>query len=474
MRPHLLLARFGSARRPPPPAGNGSEPVEGALIVSRDGDDDGAGTLESPWRTLAHATTQATPGDTIYLRGGYYDVVGTDTYLTGYPGTSLVFSGTEANPITVRSYPSEWAIIDGANGSLHPRYLNDEKAEGGDAFLLRFVGEWVNWADLEFRNSHGYGFGVTSRNCSYKNIVHQRNNQHAFYSQSRYCVFEDNISVDNYNLPSGGNAGNGFVNVTGSQIGNQWTGEVAGDCEWRRNISVANSDDGITAANTKNNLFEHNVTMLNGRGPSGDGNGYKMGLASTTETNNVFRFNIAYNNRANGFDTNTSQGVLAHNNTAFRDAAAGTGFVLTRISHDESDNTAHNNIVVGFNNRRTVGSLTTHTHNVGSPDPWRDTGGVNEIDNLGAFTTEELAMLSTDPTHANFAKLGESSLARGAGTAGTGFSTDLGAIPYGTEFAGGWDWQAKVAQYPTAGENLTTTEFVDGADREVMVLLPQA
>lgn len=458
-----LLARFGG-RRPAPPI---DPPVAGALIVSKTGDNANAGTLASPWRTITHAIAQANPGDTIYLRGGYYDVVGTDAYLWGFPGSSLVFSGTEANPINVSSYPGEWAIFDGRNSTVHPRYLNDGKRPGGDAFLIRFIGEYVNWSDLEFRNSDGYGFSVTSRYCTYRNIVHQRNNQHGFHSQSRHCVFEDNISVDNYGLESGGNAGNGYANINGSLISNEWPGEVSGDCEWRRNIAVANSDDGITAANTKNNLFEYNVMMLNGRGPNGDGNGFKMGLASTTETNNVFRFNIAYNNRANGFDTNTSQGVLVHNCIAFRDAAAATGFVLTRFSEDESDNDAFNNIVVGFQNRRAVGTLTTHTHNVGSPGSWDGTG------NLGAFTESELALLSTDPTNANFAKLGEASLARGAGTTGAGFSTDLGAIPYGTEFADGWDWQAKVAQYPSAGEGLTTTEFVDGADREVMVLLPQ-
>lgn len=465
MRPHLLLARSGNARRP---GASGGEPVEGALIVSRAGNDSNAGTLASPWRTLTHATTQAEPGDTIYLRGGYYDVVGTDTYLTGYPGTSLVFSGTEANPITVRSYPGEWAVIDGVNGSLHPRYLDDGKAPGGDAFLIRFIGEWVNWSHLEFRNSHGYGFGVTSRNCSYRNIVHQRNNQHAFYSQSRYCVFEDNISVDNYNLPTGGNAGNGFVNVTGSQIGNVWTGEVAGDCEWRRNISVANSDDGITAANTKNNLFEYNIVMTNGRGSAGNGMGFKCGLASTTETNNVFRFNIAYGNRANGFDTNSSQGVLLHNNTAYKVTEGNIGFVLTRISEDESDNDAFNNIAIGFEVARSVGSLTTHTHNNGHPNSWANgTNGANNTNLAPEF-------ISVDPTHPDFLKLSEGSAMRAAGTTGGGYSTDLGAIPYGTEFADGWDWQAKVAQYPTAAENLTTTEFVDGDDREVMVLLPQA
>ncbi len=72
----------------------------------------GTGTLSNPW-TLATALDHPTvvgPGDTIWLRGGTY---------AGAPFESFL-SGTAANPIIVRQYPGERAMIDGNyNGNDH-------------------------------------------------------------------------------------------------------------------------------------------------------------------------------------------------------------------------------------------------------------------------------------------------------------------------------------------------------------------
>jgi len=66
------------------------------------GDDAGAGSESAPWKTLAHALRRLKPGDTLYLRGGTY-----------YEKAFLSRSGTEAQPITIRSYPGELAVLDG-------------------------------------------------------------------------------------------------------------------------------------------------------------------------------------------------------------------------------------------------------------------------------------------------------------------------------------------------------------------------
>lgn len=68
------------------------------------------GSQASPWdlqTALTHRPNIVTAGDTIYLRGGVYRGTYLST-LTGAPGS----------PITVRSLPGEWAIID-ANQSLN-------------------------------------------------------------------------------------------------------------------------------------------------------------------------------------------------------------------------------------------------------------------------------------------------------------------------------------------------------------------
>jgi hypothetical protein len=72
------------------------------FVDARRGDDRSAGTEQSPWRTLAHATRQLAPGDTLYLRGGTY-----------YEHIALTRSGTAEAPITIGTYPGEIAILDG-------------------------------------------------------------------------------------------------------------------------------------------------------------------------------------------------------------------------------------------------------------------------------------------------------------------------------------------------------------------------
>lgn len=85
-------------------------PHKGALapgpkffVDAKKGDDQAAGTVAAPWRTVQHAARKLRPGDTLYLRGGTY-----------YEHVSLTRSGTADAPITIASYPGELAVLDGS------------------------------------------------------------------------------------------------------------------------------------------------------------------------------------------------------------------------------------------------------------------------------------------------------------------------------------------------------------------------
>jgi hypothetical protein len=82
---------------PPPPTGN-------VIYVATNGSPTGDGSISNPLdlQTAINQPTSVVPGTTIYLRGGTYK---------GRYISSLV--GDPNNPITVRSYPGEWARIDG-------------------------------------------------------------------------------------------------------------------------------------------------------------------------------------------------------------------------------------------------------------------------------------------------------------------------------------------------------------------------
>ena len=67
------------------------------------GHDENEGTVNAPWKTISHSLTQLEAGDTLYLRGGTY-----------FENVYCAVAGSEKAPITIRSYPKERAIIDGA------------------------------------------------------------------------------------------------------------------------------------------------------------------------------------------------------------------------------------------------------------------------------------------------------------------------------------------------------------------------
>jgi hypothetical protein len=71
------------------------------FVDAAKGNDAAAGTEVAPWKTVQHAVGQLKPGDTLYLRGKFYEHV------------TVELQGTAALPITIRAYPEFQATIDG-------------------------------------------------------------------------------------------------------------------------------------------------------------------------------------------------------------------------------------------------------------------------------------------------------------------------------------------------------------------------
>lgn len=72
------------------------------FVDALNGDDAAEGSQGRPWRSVSHAVTRLSAGDTLCLRGGTY-----------YEHVTVRNRGTREKPITIRSYPGELAIIDG-------------------------------------------------------------------------------------------------------------------------------------------------------------------------------------------------------------------------------------------------------------------------------------------------------------------------------------------------------------------------
>lgn len=75
--------------------------------VAVGGNDNAAGSLSQPWRTIQHAADTITAGDTVYMRGGVYN----ETVFINVSGSAA------AGYVTFASYAGETAVLDGSGFS---------------------------------------------------------------------------------------------------------------------------------------------------------------------------------------------------------------------------------------------------------------------------------------------------------------------------------------------------------------------
>jgi hypothetical protein len=125
-----------------PSVSGGSETGSGRLadvtastfFVSPTGAASGTGSMASPWdlKTALNHPAAVQPGDTIYLRGGTYNIPTADL------GFTCRLTGTLANPIKVMSYPGEWAVIDGNVSFSAIKSTSILRINGGYTWFMNF------------------------------------------------------------------------------------------------------------------------------------------------------------------------------------------------------------------------------------------------------------------------------------------------------------------------------------------------
>lgn len=148
-------------------------PTDNQFYVSPQGSKDGNGALDSPWdlQTALNHPPQIKPGATIWLRGGVYRVSLSDG------GFTSSLTGTASQPIKVRGYPGEWAVIDGN--------LTGRESKGYAALSVNGAYTW--YMDFEVTDSdpirtistpgsnpperRGSDIGVSGSNIKFINLV---------------------------------------------------------------------------------------------------------------------------------------------------------------------------------------------------------------------------------------------------------------------------------------------------------------
>jgi hypothetical protein len=278
--------------------------------IAPDGNDANPGTMEQPFATFSKAISEAIAGDTIYVRGGTYNLTTTITI-------SAAKSGTEDQLMTLTAFNGEIPILDFSSQSI-----------GSKGISLR--SNYWHIKGLQIKAAGDNGMEI---NFGSNNIIEQC----SFYENRDTGLQLSNGSADNriINCDSYFNAdppdyadADGFAPKLTVGSGNYFYG-----CR-----SWGNCDDGwdgyLRGANDMTTTMENCWTWGNGYlkdgtdpGPDANGNGFKMGGGDSGNSQQLMHHNILMNcvafNKNKGFDQNNNVGSMTllnctgyHNQTA--------------------------------------------------------------------------------------------------------------------------------------------------------------
>lgn len=310
------------------------------FYVSPTGSDNQAGTLDKPFASLQHAHDLAQPGDTIYMRGGVYNLT---------TGIQLTNDGQSGKPITITNYQGEKPILDGSQMTSGDYY----GSSGAGGWIIDGSSiSWNNISGLEVRN--GPMGGIVIRDQSHNNIIERLdvhgNGRLSEWDGKGVTLFGPASNNLLQNIDSHDNHDMSGDNADGFQISTTGAGNVL-----RGNRAWNNSDDGFDFFNIHNGtkgagvLVEGNWAFNNGYDASGnaegDGNGFKLGgqrpgTGSDSGGHTVIN-NVAWSNLSNGFDQNdATMDSSLHNNSAYNNGGYNYGYW-------SGDNTFVNNVSAG-------------------------------------------------------------------------------------------------------------------------------
>jgi len=393
------------------------------------GDDSNAGTYVAPFKTLEYSVTQISAGDTLYLRGGTYQVNKSASTANRIDISGL--DGSASAYYKIWNYPGENPVYDFGNILC--------TAGGVWGFILQSSDHvWIRGIEFKnlFQNPSNnvvYGFQISgSDNC-----IVERVSAHNIGGSVMVNLNSDStlwLNCDAYNSGdkfNSYNGANGFENTN-----NVSSGVVYNGCRawWI-------SDDGFdTYYNDTTTTFINCWAFFNGyvKGtfiPAGNGYGFKLGPASTDMSGSIilkraFRC-LAFGNRFGGFTQNNGQQKYQMiNNTSDDNHFYGFTWIWhTSITQDFRNNAAMRN---EYNND---GSPTTGTNNT-----WNGavTFDVNDVVSMNYFGLTAKRGKNGELPQLNYMKLKPTSDLIDAGDSAdlpldiiyNGAAPDMGAFEY--------------------------------------------
>ncbi len=301
------------------------------FYVAPNGDDSNSGSIEQPFATVQQAQNAASPGDTVFIRGGTYRM--TEEQIARRKGifaviTFLDKSGEAGRPIAYRAYQNEKPVFD----------CSAVKPEGVRIDAFHITGSWLHLIGLEV-----VGVQVTMKGHT-QSICFENDGSHNIYER---LSMHDGQAIGIYSVRGSGNL---FLNC---DAWNNWdytsedgkgsnvdgfgchppkgsVGNVFRGCR-----AWFNSDDGYDCLGAAESVTLENCwalySGLNAAGKKlGDGNGFKAGGYGARDASglpspiprHVVRNCLAVGNRSSGFYANHHPGGCDwFNNSAFRNGS---------------------------------------------------------------------------------------------------------------------------------------------------------
>jgi Pel9A-like, right handed beta helix region len=253
--------------------------------------DSNNGSISSPFATFGKAVGLALAGDTIYARGGTYNLSSRFT---------IDKAGASNNPINLVAYPGESPILD---------FSGQSTGSSNQGVRLTDKANWWHIKGLTIQNAGDNGFYTEGDNGRFEQIVTRWNEDSGFQlhgTATNNLVLNcdsyenyDPLTVDSSGKPIPGENADGFA----AKFDNLGPGNII-----RGSRAWGNSDDGWDMWNSPNGVFvENSWSFNNGHNLwatsnfSGDGTGFKLGHDGGPH---ILAGVLAWGNAGHGIDIN--------------------------------------------------------------------------------------------------------------------------------------------------------------------------
>jgi hypothetical protein len=274
--------------------------------VSPSGSDSAAGSQSAPWKTIAHAQSAVSAGDTVTFRAGTYSYTTATTNCSSQ--TAVVDAITlSRSGVSYVNYPGEKVQFNFSGMTGVNCRIKGFDVTGSNIYLRGF--EITGVRQNNSLNHESWGVWISGSNNTFEKLdTHNHMGPGLFIANGGGNLVLNCDSHDNYDPYSSSGAGtnaDGF----GAHIPAGHSGNVfRGDRSWW------NSDDGFDLINAFSSVtIENSWAWRNGYLPEtttagGDGNGFKAGGYGGVYVSNgvkhTVRTSVAFLNRASGFYAN--------------------------------------------------------------------------------------------------------------------------------------------------------------------------